>query len=116
MRSIQSSGRSRNFIMRIPENYDKSRPHWLLFGFHWLGGTANDVDSGGTSGYTWSYYGLREQADDSANSQAIFVAPQGIDNGWGNGGNEDVKFTDDILKLVADEPLRRYEAHFCDRI
>ena len=72
----------------------------MIFGFHWVGGTANDVDSGGTSGYTWSYYGLREQADNSTNSRAIFVAPQGISNGWGNSGNEDVTFTDDMIKLV----------------
>jgi poly(3-hydroxybutyrate) depolymerase len=89
-------------MIRVPENYDKDHPYWLVFGFHWLGGTANDVDSGGTSGYTWSYYGLREQADQSTSSRAIFVAPQGLNNGWGNGGNEDVKLTDDILKQVGD--------------
>jgi len=99
-RSIQSGGKSRDFMIRVPENYDKSHAYWLIFGFHWLGGTANDVDSGGTSGYTWSYYGLREQADKSANARAIFVAPQGLNNGWGNAGGEDVKLTDDILKQV----------------
>ncbi len=74
-------------MIRIPKNYDNNHPYWLIFGFHWVGGTANDVDSGGTSGYTWSYYGLREQADNSTQYQAIFVAPQGIGNGWGNSGN-----------------------------
>jgi poly(3-hydroxybutyrate) depolymerase len=101
-RSIQSGGKTRSFMVRVPENYDINHPYWLIFGFHWLGGTANDVDSGGTSGYTWSYYGLREQADDSTNARAIFVAPQGISNGWGNNGNEDVTFTDDMIKLVQD--------------
>jgi len=100
--SIQSSGKSRSFMIRVPENYDNSHPYWLIFGFHWVGGTANDVDSGGTSGYTWSYYGLREQADTSTNARAIFVAPQGISNGWGNSGNEDVIFTDDMIKQVED--------------
>ena len=98
--SIQSSGQARSFMIRIPDNYDKNHPYWLIFGFHWLGGTANDVDSGGTSGYTWSYYGLREQADNSTSSQAIFVAPQGISNGWANSNNQDVAFTDDMIELV----------------
>jgi hypothetical protein len=44
-----------------------------------VGGTVNDVDSGGTDGYNWSYYGLRRLAD-SASNGTIFVAPQGINN------------------------------------
>jgi poly(3-hydroxybutyrate) depolymerase len=101
-KTIQSGGKNREFMIRVPENYDNAYPYWLIFGFHWLGGTDNDVDSGGTSGYTWSYYGLREQADNSTNARAIFVAPQGLNNGWGNAGNEDVTLTDDILKQVQD--------------
>lgn len=99
-RTITSSGQNRSYMIRVPENYDKDHPYWLIFGFHWVGGTANDVDSGGTSGYTWSYYGLRELADKSSASRAIFVAPQGISNGWGNSNNQDVVFTDDLIKLV----------------
>ena len=98
--TIQSSGQSRSYMIRIPQNYDNTHPYWLIFGFHWVGGTANDVDSGGSSGYTWSYYGLREQADNSTQYRAIFVAPQGIGNGWGNTSNQDVVFTDDMLKKV----------------
>lgn len=98
-RSIQSGGQNRSFIMRIPDNYDKNRPYRLIFAYHWNGGTAEDVDGGGSSGYTWSYYGLREQA----NNSTIFVAPQGNGNGWGNGNNSDVIFTDDMLKLIKDD-------------
>lgn len=50
----------------------------------------------------WSYCGLREQADNSTNARAIFVAPQGISNGWANLANEDVIFTDDMIKLAKD--------------
>jgi poly(3-hydroxybutyrate) depolymerase len=96
MRSIQSGGKNRTFIMRIPENYDRNKPYRLIFAFHWRGGTANDVDSGGTSGFTWSYYGLREQA----NNSTIFVAPQGNGNGWANPGGEDLTFVDDMIKLI----------------
>jgi poly(3-hydroxybutyrate) depolymerase len=78
--TIQSSGQNRSYILRVPANYDTNRPYRLVFGFHWVGGTMNDVDSGGTDGYNWSYYGLRRLAD-SAGNGTIFVAPQGINNG-----------------------------------
>src|ERR687894_619838 len=38
-RTIQSGGTTRNFILRIPANYDNNRPYRLFFGFHWNGGT-----------------------------------------------------------------------------
>jgi poly(3-hydroxybutyrate) depolymerase len=94
--TIQSSGQSRSYILRLPTGYDSSHPYRLVFGFHWVGGTANDVDSGGTDGYNWSYYGLRRLADAAGNG-TIFVAPQGINNGWGNSGGQDVTFVDDML-------------------
>ncbi len=94
--TIQSSGKSRSFILRIPDNYNNTNPYRLIFGFHWRGGTANDVDSGGTDGFNWSYYGLRRLA----NNGAIFVAPQGFGNGWANSGGEDVTFTDDLIRLI----------------
>jgi poly(3-hydroxybutyrate) depolymerase len=95
-KTIQTSGQSRSYILRIPDNYDNSLPHRLIFAYHWVGGTMQDVDGGGSSGAVWSYYGMRAQAGDST----IFVAPQGISNGWGNSGGEDVKFTDDMIALI----------------
>ncbi len=98
-RTIQSGGMNRSYILRIPANYDMNRQYRLVFGFHWWGGTANDVDSGGSDGYNWSYYGLRRLAD-SAGNGTIFVAPQGIDNAWPNSGGRDVTLVDDILRQV----------------
>jgi poly(3-hydroxybutyrate) depolymerase len=97
--TIQSSGRTRNYMIRIPENYDNTHPYPLVFAFHWNGGNMNDVDGGGTSGYTWSYYGLRELADKSTNSKMIFVAPDG-NGGWPNTNGQDLTFVDDLLKLI----------------
>ncbi|MDH2428428.1 lectin [Sphaerisporangium sp. TRM90804] len=94
--SITSNGRNRSFILRIPDNYNNATPYRLVFGFHWNGGTANDVDSGGTSGYPWSYYGLRALS----NNTAIFVAPQGTNNGWANPGGEDTTFVDDMIRRI----------------
>ncbi|NUT94771.1 MAG: poly(3-hydroxybutyrate) depolymerase [Saccharothrix sp.] len=100
--TIQSSGQNRSFILRIPANYDNTRQYRLVFGFHWYGGTANDVDSGGTDGYNWSYYGLRRLAD-SANNGTIFVAPQGNGNGWANPGGQDVTFVDDMIRRIEND-------------
>jgi len=95
-RTIQSSSQNRSYILRIPDNYDNNHPYRLIFAYHWNGGTMQDIDGGGTSGAAWSYYGLRAQA----NNSTIFVAAQGIGNGWGNSGGQDLKLTDDLIKLI----------------
>ena len=97
--TIQSSGQTRSYILRVPAGYDSNHPYRLIFGFHWRGGTANDVDSGGTDGYNWSYYGLRRLAD-NANNSTIFVAPQGNGNGWANPGGQDVAFVDAMVSQL----------------
>ncbi|NAS25738.1 poly(3-hydroxybutyrate) depolymerase [Herbidospora sp. NEAU-GS84] len=99
--TIQSSGKNRQFILRIPANYNNNTPYRLMFGIHWLNGTMNDVDSGGSSGASWSYYGQRQLA----NNTAIFISPQGLNNGWANSNGEDVTLFDDIM--------RRVEADLC---
>ncbi|NUT51471.1 MAG: poly(3-hydroxybutyrate) depolymerase [Saccharothrix sp.] len=71
----------------------------MIFGFHWWGGTANDVASGGSDGDVYAHYGLRRLA----NNTAIFVAPQGIGNGWANSGGEDVTFVDDMMRRIEDD-------------
>ncbi|MFF1613150.1 RICIN domain-containing protein [Amycolatopsis sp. NPDC058278] len=97
--TISSGGQNRSYILRVPANYDNNHPYRLFVGLHWRGGTANDVDSGGTDGYNWSYYGLRRLAD-SAGNNTIFVAPQGNGNGWANPGGQDVTFIDDLLRQL----------------
>jgi len=94
-RTIQS-GQSRSYMLRIPDNYDNTHPYRLVFAYHWNGGTMQDIDGGGSSGAAWAYYGLKAQA----NNSTIFVAAQGIGNGWGNSGGADLKLTDDLVKLI----------------
>ena len=93
--TIQSSGQTRSYIIRIPGDYNSSRPYRLVIGYHWLNGTAQDVDSGDQFGAAWSYYGLSAQAGDTT----IFVAPQGINNGWANPNGQDLTFTQNMLSL-----------------
>jgi len=96
--TIQSSGQSRGFAMRLPDNYDNTKPYWLIFGFHWNGGNSAEVDSGGTNGYWWSYYGMQRKSKNNA----IFVAPDGLNAGWANSSGHDLTFVDDMVKLIED--------------
>ncbi|MFI6160594.1 MULTISPECIES: cellulose binding domain-containing protein [Micromonospora] len=91
-RTISSSGQNRSYILRIPDGYDRNRPYRLIFGFHWLNGSANNVASAG-------YYGLLPLS----NNSTIFVAPQGIDNGWANTNGRDLTLFDDISRVVEND-------------
>jgi len=95
-KTIQSSGQNRTYILDIPANYDRNRPYRLIFGLHWLNGTANDVATGGSDGSVWAFYGQKQLS----NNGTIFVAPQGINNGWANTNGQDVVLVDNILSLV----------------
>jgi poly(3-hydroxybutyrate) depolymerase len=95
-RSIQSGGQNRTYILKIPDNYDRNRPYKLIFAFHWLNGSANDVASGGSAGAVWAYYGQQQLSGGSA----ILVAPQGIDNGWANTGGRDLTLVDNLTALI----------------
>ncbi|MFF5180519.1 RICIN domain-containing protein [Micromonospora sp. NPDC000316] len=110
--TIQSNGKSRSFILRVPANYNNSNRYRLMFAFHWRGGTAGEVNSGGTSGTPWSYYGQQEQS----NNSAILVAPQGLGNGWANSGGEDITFVDDMIRLIEGDlcvnPTQRFALGF----
>jgi poly(3-hydroxybutyrate) depolymerase len=87
---------NRGFAMRLPDNYDKNKPYWLIFGFHWNGGNSKEVDSGGSNGYTMAHFGLQKLSKNGA----IFVAPDGLNAGWANSGGQDLKFVDDMVKLI----------------
>lgn len=83
----------REYTLKIPENYDSSNPYRLVFGFHWRGGSMNDVVNGNSVA---PWYGL----DALSEGSAIFVAPNGIDAGWANDGGRDIAFVDSIIEQV----------------
>ncbi len=94
--TIQSSGQTRSYILSVPGNYDQNHPYRLIFGLHWLNGTANDVATGGSDGAVWAFYGQQQLS----NNSTIFVAPQGINNGWANTNGQDLTLIDDLTRLV----------------
>ncbi|CEJ59618.1 Putative Fungal cellulose binding domain protein [Penicillium brasilianum] len=83
------NGQQRQYILTLPSGYDPSKPYRLIFGYHWLGGDMQAVSGG-------SYYGVQALASNSA----IFVAPQGIDNGWANTGGQDITFNDQMVANI----------------
>ncbi|KAK8067257.1 fungal cellulose binding domain-containing protein [Apiospora hydei] len=90
-KSMTVNGKNRQYILQLPSNYDSSKPHKLVFGYHWRDGSMNDVANG-------QFYGLRPLAGDST----VFIAPNGLNAGWANNGGEDITFTDQLLKSVQD--------------
>jgi poly(3-hydroxybutyrate) depolymerase len=91
--TVQVGGQNRGFAMRLPDNYDNSKPYWLIFGFHWNGGNSKEVDSGGSNGYQMAHFGLQKLS----NNGAFFVAPDGLNAGW---GGDNLPFVDAMVKLI----------------
>lgn len=96
-KTISSGGMNREYILRVPDDYDNTKPYRLIVAYHWLSGNATQVAEGGNGGSTDDpYYGLWDLAENST----IFVAPEGLDAGWANSGGRDVALTDAILDEV----------------
>ncbi|HKO53108.1 MAG TPA: prolyl oligopeptidase family serine peptidase [Polyangiaceae bacterium] len=92
--TIDVSGTLREYILKVPDGYDANTPYKLIFGWHWRGGKASDVSGGQIGG--GPYYGLEKLAKGTA----IFVSPNGIDNGWANTGGRDITFLKALLALI----------------
>ena len=92
--TIQSSGKNRTYIVKFPNDYDKTNPYRLIFAMHCMGASAQDIGGNNPRGDgAYNYYRLGSIAEN-----AILVAPQGNSNGTWN-GEEDHKFFDDMLDL-----------------
>ena len=92
--TITSGGQTRNFALRLPDNYDSTHPYRLIFAFHGNGENAAGMDTGGANGYFTAYWGLQRESKNGA----IFVAPEWSGSGWGTG---DLSFTDDMVKAIS---------------
>ncbi|KAK4239297.1 Alpha/Beta hydrolase protein [Achaetomium macrosporum] len=90
------NNKGRQFYVNVPADYDKNHPYRLIFTLHALGGTASQVVAG-TSGY-YAWYGIPPLVNDTVG--AIYVAPDGLNNGWANQGGEDVAFLSQVIQTV----------------
>jgi len=94
--SLTVNGKTRGFYINVPTGYDNAHPYRLIFTLHALGGTASQVVAG-TGGY-YAWYGIPQFVNDTVG--AIYVAPDGLNNGWANQGGEDVTFISQVIKTV----------------
>ena len=101
---ITTGGAQREFIIDVPADYKPDHPYRLFFCFHWFGGSDDSIASGqvefgkGGGPDSYAYYGLKPLAV-KAGEPAIFIAPQGLSNGWG-GAEKDHAFFEDMLALA----------------
>ncbi|KAK4207358.1 family 1 putative carbohydrate esterase [Rhypophila decipiens] len=90
------NGKQREYIVRLPDNYNPNQAYRLVFTFHALGGNAQQIANGG--GGTLAWYGLPPLM--TGNNSAIFISPNGLNQGWGNAGGEDITFVDNMVRTV----------------
>lgn len=90
--TLTSDGTTREYWVDVPGSYSNQRAYRLVFAIHWRDGQASDVVNG-----SWAsngpYYGLKGLSGDSV----IFIAPEGLDKGWANTDNRDIRFILAIL-------------------
>jgi hypothetical protein len=82
---IASGGKDREYILRLPDDYDPNTPYKLHFSVHCLGGTAKGVAN--DAGY--EYYGIWKFANPTGQKgTTIFCSPEGLVStvmGWLSG-------------------------------
>ena len=95
---ITVRSKNRQYFARLPPSYNNTVPHRLVLTLHALQGTASQVIAG-TNGYL-PYYGLPPLVPGSDGPPAVFVVPDGLNNGWANQSGEDVDFVRAVLAAV----------------
>ena len=92
---LTSAGLDRNYNLALPDNYDPDKPYRLVFGMHFLGGSADVVRNDG-------WYGLKPKDPDQT---TIWVAPQGYTDGnpWRRNDDKDHIYFDELLELLKNE-------------
>jgi poly(3-hydroxybutyrate) depolymerase len=88
--TITVGSSSRTYNLKLPANYDQTHPYRLIVAYHWLNGTAANVSTG-SGGTIKSWYDLDTTV--ASNGTTVFVAPQGLNNGWSNSGGADIDFS-----------------------
>jgi polyhydroxybutyrate depolymerase len=87
--TLDVSGTSREYILKVPDGYEPNHPYRLIFGFHGAKYDDNWVADGGAP-LTGPFFGIESEAKGGA----IFVAPQAGSGGW---GSQDLPFVDAMV-------------------
>jgi poly(3-hydroxybutyrate) depolymerase len=102
--SITVGTMARRYILNVPTNYDNTKPYKFIIAYHELNGNDDEM-------YKNQYYHLLPLS----NNSAIFVAPNGQQNGasctqasgcgWPNPSNTDIALADAVVAQI--------EQNFC---
>ena len=95
------NGKTRNYFVNVPDNYNQNNPYRIVYEWHQRGASAQKIVNGENpnAGGVLPFYGLKAIAQNTA----IFVVPDGLNQGWANTNGEDVTFFDQLLKTVEDD-------------
>ncbi len=92
---IDVAGTMRDYILRLPDGYDPTVPHRIVFAFHGAAGSAVQVDNGDPPNTglepTGPYYGIKAESVDT-----IFVAGQAMGT-WSTSNMNDVDYVKALL-------------------
>jgi polyhydroxybutyrate depolymerase len=98
--TIDVGGTQRDYIIKLPADYDPMHPYRLVLAFHGRMYDAQSVADGGPPG-SGPYYGIEALAGGST----IFVAPQALSTSWTDASGRDVAY---VNAMVA-----RFKAELC---
>jgi poly(3-hydroxybutyrate) depolymerase len=90
----RSNGAKRTFLLHFPANYDKNKPHGLIFSFHGRSGTSAGQES------------LSKLSESGNNKNMLVAYPQGIDKQWQGdpaAKTDDIGFTMDMINSISDQ-------------
>jgi poly(3-hydroxybutyrate) depolymerase len=95
---------NRQYYIRLPDNYDQNHPYALWFAIHCLNGSAENVaHSEPDNRANYEYFGMWKLANPAGGkATTIFVAPQGINAGWGEGAKDLAFFRAMITKFESE--------------
>lgn len=102
---VNVGGKDREYIIRLPDDYDANNPYKLWFTIHPLGGTAEMV----ANAKNYEYYGMWKYANPKdGKGTTIFCSPHGTPYsgsslGWANSSGSDVEFIRTLLQKFKEE-------------
>jgi poly(3-hydroxybutyrate) depolymerase len=119
---ISVGGTDRSYIVRVGSGYDANKPSRIIYAFHGMSGSADQVDKGDPPNAgldsTGPYYGIKKDLDgnEHADPDVIFVAGQALSGGWTNSNGRDIDYVKAIVAHLVDtlciDQSRRFATGF----
>jgi poly(3-hydroxybutyrate) depolymerase len=96
--SVPVEGTDREYILRLPEDYNPELPYRLILAWHGRMYSADWVANGDPP-QTGPFFGIQE----AAQGQVILVAPQALSSSWTNQDGRDLAFAEALVMQLESE-------------